>query len=72
MPAKTDGRKITRDDLQQAFSQLLGEGETTARSAVPQAAVLGAGLALAVVALAYLAGRRKGRRRSAILEVRRV
>ncbi len=72
MATRTNGRRITRDDLQEAFSRLAGEGESTAKAAVPQAAVVAGALALAVVALAYLAGRRRGRHRSAVVEIRRV
>ena len=37
MVARTD-RRITRDDLEAAFSKVVGEGEATARDAVPPAA----------------------------------
>jgi len=72
MAVGTDRRRITRDDLEAAFAQVVGEGEATARAAAPQALVVAAAVALGVVTLAYLAGRRRGRRRSAVLEVRRV
>jgi hypothetical protein len=32
----TNGRRITREDLQAAYSQVMGEGEATARAAAPQ------------------------------------
>jgi cystathionine beta-lyase family protein involved in aluminum resistance len=72
MAVGTNGRKITRDDLEAAFSQVIGEGEATAEAAVPQVALIAGTVALAVVTLAYLAGRRRGRRRSAVVEIRRV
>ncbi len=66
------GRRITRDDLEAAFSRVVGEGEETARAAVPQTALIAGAVALGVIALSYLAGRRRGRKRSAVLEIRRV
>jgi hypothetical protein len=72
MAVGTNGRRITRDDLEAAFSRVAGDGEATARAAAPQALVVAGAVALGVITLAYLAGRRRGRRRSAVLEVRRV
>lgn len=72
MAVGTNGRRITRDDLEAAFSQVVGEGEATVQAAVPQVLVVAGAIALGVITLTYLAGRRRGRRRSAILEVRRV
>jgi hypothetical protein len=72
MAAPARAGRITRDDLHRAISDLLGEGETTARSAAPKAAVAAGAVALAVIAMAYLAGRRRGRKRTAVLEVRRI
>jgi len=72
MAVGTNGRKITRDDLEAAFSQVIGEGEATAEAAVPQVLLIVGTVALAVVTLAYLAGKRRGRRRSALVEIRRV
>ena len=70
MAVRTD-RKITRDDLEAAFSEVVGEGEATARDAVPPVLLIAGAIALGVVAVAYLAGRRRGRRRSTFLEIRR-
>jgi len=63
---------ITRGDLESAFSRLLNEGEETARAGMPRALVVAGAVALGIVTMAYLAGRRRGRRRSAVLEVRRI
>lgn len=64
--------RITRDDLVAGFRQLKGDvdGATeTARSA--GAAVAPVAVAV-LLGLAYLLGRRRGRRRSTIVEVRRI
>jgi hypothetical protein len=71
--AGSNGRRIiTRDDLQAAYAQVMGEGEATARSAAPRALAIGGAVALAVITLAFLAGRRRGRATSAVVEIRRL
>jgi hypothetical protein len=66
------GRRITREDLQTAYSKVLGEGEETVKAAAPQGlAVIGA-VGFAVITLAFLIGRRRGRSRSAVVEIRRL
>ncbi len=72
MATRINEKRITKDDLQAAFDNVLGEGESTVRAALPQAAVVGGAVALALITLAYLAGRRGGRKRTAVLEVRRL
>jgi hypothetical protein len=72
MTVGTNGKRITRDDLEAAFSRVLGDGETSARAAAPTIVVVAGAATLSVVTLAYLLGRRRGRRRSTILELRRI
>jgi hypothetical protein len=72
MAASTDRRRITRQDLEDAFAGTIGDVESAARASVPQAVVAGAAIVLAAIALAYLAGRRRGRHRSAVVEIRRL
>ena len=73
MPSSgTNGRRITREDLQAAYSQALGEGEATVRAAAPQTLAVGGAIGLVLVTLAFLAGRRRGRSRSAVVEIRRL
>lgn len=72
MAARTNGQRITRDDLEAAFARVVGEGEATGKAVLPQALVIAGAVALVAITVAYLAGRRRGRRRSAILEIRRV
>jgi hypothetical protein len=69
--ASKDGR-ITREDLQAAYSQVLGEGEATVRAAAPQALAVGGAIGLVVITLAFMAGKRRGRTRSAVVEIRRL
>jgi phage-related minor tail protein len=70
MATITDGKRVTRQDVEQAVRKALGEGEDTARSAMPQVVVVVGAVALGALALAYLAGRRRGRRRTARIEIR--
>jgi hypothetical protein len=72
MPVGTNGQRITRQDLEAAFSEVVGEGESTTQRALPQLLLVAGAVALSVVTLAYLAGKRRGRRRSAVVEVRRL
>ncbi|HEX4245010.1 MAG TPA: hypothetical protein VHY77_05540 [Acidimicrobiales bacterium] len=68
----TDGASITRDDIEASFRELNGEVGSEVDAARPQFLTLGAAVAVGVIALAFLAGRRRGRKRSAVVEVRRI
>lgn len=73
MTATKNGRRtqrVTRRDLEAAFAKALGEGETAGRAALPKAIVLAGALSFTVIVLAYLAGRRRGRRSAARIEIR--
>ena len=71
MMVATTEQRITRDDLERAFSKVVGEGEATARDAVPPVLLIAGAIVLGLVAVSYMAGRRRGRRRSTFLEIRR-
>jgi len=72
MSVETNGRRITKDDLQAAFQKVVGDGqETVERNAPKGLLIVGAG-ALAAIAMAYLAGSRRGKRRSSVVEIRRL
>ncbi|MGH8989195.1 MAG: hypothetical protein ACRDXC_11490 [Acidimicrobiales bacterium] len=72
MSMRTNGRPITRDDLEAAFRKVVGDGENAVESAMPSALIAGGALALCVVALAYGAGKRRGRQKSPVVEIRRL
>jgi hypothetical protein len=65
-------RRVTRDELQAAFAQVLGEGEAAAGARMPQVVVLAGAVVVAVLALTYLSGRRRGRQSSAVIEIKRL
>jgi hypothetical protein len=65
-------RPITRDDLESKLRELQGEVEETKDSALSTAIAVGAVIAVGVIAVAFLVGRRRGKRRTTIVEVRRI
>jgi hypothetical protein len=67
-----DGATVSRDDIERKLREIRGEAGEVAESGRSYALIAAAATAAAVVALAYLLGRRKGRRRSTVVEVRRV
>ena len=68
----SNGRRITREELQAAYSTVMGEGEATARAAAPRGLAAVGAVGVVVVTLAFLVGRRRGRSRSAVVEIRRL
>jgi hypothetical protein len=65
-----DGR-ISRDDIKAKLGDLQGDALEQVDGAKNQLLAVGAGVALVVLILAFLLGRRGGKRSSAIIEVRR-
>jgi len=70
--AGSNGRLITREDLQAAYAQVMGEGEASVRAAAPRGLAIGGAIAIMIIAFAFLAGRRRGRAKSAVVEIRRL
>ena len=66
---KTD---ISRADLESKMRELQGEVETTTTSVKEYALVAGAVALVAVVSVAFLLGRRRGKKKSTVVEVRRL
>ena len=68
----TSNGRISRADIEAKLRQMRGEVDKTAEAAkVPIMAIAG-GVAAAVVVLAFLLGKRRGRRKSTVVEIRRV
>jgi hypothetical protein len=65
-------RPIRRSDLEAKMRELQGDVEETAHAATSTIVTVGAVILVGVVAVAFLLGRRKGRRRSTVVEVRRI
>lgn len=68
----TCDRPITRADLEAKFEQLQGSVTSSTDAATSVGPALLAGAAVVVLVAVYLLGRRRGKRRSAIVEIRRV
>lgn len=64
--------RITRDDLERKLREISGDLDETVESAKPKLLAGAAAGVLLVAVLAYLLGRRRGRRRSAVVEIRRI
>lgn len=63
---------ISRDTLEAKLRELQGGVDETRESATSMLLTVGAVVAVGVIAVAFLAGRRRGRKRSTIVEVRRI
>jgi len=75
MSAKTavlPDRKITRDDIEAKLQELRGEVDQRAEAAKVPAIAIAVGVAVVTIAAAYLFGRRKGKKRQTVLEIRRI
>ena len=75
MSAKTavlPDRKITRDDIEAKLQELRGEVDQRAEAAKVPAIAVAIGIAVVAIAGAYLLGRRRGKRRQTVLEIRRI
>ncbi len=66
------GERITRDQIEAKLRELTGEVTDEAESARQQMVTVGLAVAVLFVAVVFLIGRRSGRRRSAVVEVRRI
>jgi hypothetical protein len=62
---------IGRDDIEAKFRELQGEVEVVSEEAKSYAIVMAVAVGVAVVAVAFVIGRRRGRRNRTIIEVRR-
>jgi hypothetical protein len=64
--------RITRDDIEAKLREIRGEVDDVGSASKTYLVAVGALALTAVVAGAYILGRRKGRRRTTLVEVRRV
>jgi lipopolysaccharide export LptBFGC system permease protein LptF len=64
--------RISRDDIEAKFREIQGEVEAKEQEARNYAGIAIAVTVVAVVAVAFVLGRRKGRRGRTIVEVRRL
>lgn len=67
----SSGERISRDDIQRKLSDIGNEATTTVTDAKSQIVTIGAAVALVLLIIAFVLGRRGGTRRSTIIEVKR-
>ena len=65
-------RRITRDDIEARFRELEGEVDDRKEQVAGIAAMVGAAVVVGVVLVAFTLGRRRGRKRTTVVEIRRV
>lgn len=64
--------RIGRDDIEAKLREIRGEVDSAAQAAKPAMLAVAAVAVVAVVGVAYLLGRRKGKKRSTVVEIVRV
>jgi len=67
----TDG-KITRDDLEAKLRELKDDVDDTAESAKSYVAAAAVAAGILLFAVAFAAGKKRGRRKSTVVEIRRI
>lgn len=72
MTAARSSSPITRGHLESKLRELQGGVDETKESATSTLLTVGAVVAVGVIAIAFLAGRRKGKKRTTVVEVRRI
>ena len=71
MTQDPNAARITRDDLKSKLDDTQGDALEQVDGVKNQMLAVGAGLAIVLLIVAFLLGRRGGKRSSAIIEVRR-
>jgi hypothetical protein len=64
--------KITRNDIEAKLRELQGEVDDRVESVKVPAIAIAVGVAVVTVAAAYWFGKRKGKKRRTVLEIRRI
>lgn len=64
--------KITRDDLEAKFRELKDDVDETAPTARSYAAAAAVAAGVVIFAVAFVAGRRRGAKKSTVVEIRRI
>jgi choline dehydrogenase-like flavoprotein len=70
--AEVADRKITKADIEAKLSNIRGDVDDTATAAKPYLLIAGAVGVAVLLGAAYLLGRRKGKKKTTIVEIRRV
>jgi hypothetical protein len=67
----TTGEPITREDIKSKLNEIQGEATSTVEDARTTIVAVAAVVGVVVLVGAYFLGRRSGRRRSTVIELRR-
>ena len=65
-------KRITRADIEAKLRDMRGEVQQTAEAARTPILAIAGGVAAVVITVAFLLGKRRGRRKSTVVEIRRV
>jgi hypothetical protein len=68
----TAAERITPEDLEAKFRELDGEASSTAQQAKSYAIAAAAVVVVGIAAVAFVLGRRKGRKKTTVVEIKRV
>ena len=71
-PDTTPPKTISRDDIESKLKELQGEVDENLESAKSVGLAVGVGAAVVLVLLAYFMGRRRGKKRQLVLEIKRI
>lgn len=71
-PASEESERVTRDSLEEALRDLQADIDRETQPLLVKVAYVAAAAASVLVGLAYLVGRRAGRLRRTVVEVRRI
>jgi hypothetical protein len=67
-----DADRITKQDIEAKFREIKGDIEETAESARGMAITVGAVVAVALVLGVFVLGKRRGKKKTTFIEVRRI
>jgi len=71
MAPKPD-QPVSKEDIEAKLKEIAGDVEDTVETAKPIALMAGIGGVILLVLLAYFLGRRKGKKKTTMVEIRRV
>ena len=66
------GATVSRDDIESKLREIRGEVDAVGETSRNYVVFVGTAVAVAVIAVAFLLGRRRGKRKTTVVEVRRV
>lgn len=69
---ETDTTKISPSDIESKFRDIQGQVDTVAEDGKKKAAVAGSAVAVILLLLIYILGRNAGKKKSTVLEIRRL